>query len=333
MDAELEATGASRQACDAPELSVIIVSWNVRELLNACLASLMGAESACEAARLEVIVVDCASDDGSAAMVRRHFPQVTLLDQSENIGFTRGNNLGMARAAADTFLLLNPDTEVRGDALDQMLDLLRREPQVGIVGPHTLNSDGSHQSTRRRFPTLATGFFESTWLEKYAPAGIIERYVMGGTDDEAVLEVDWVQGSAFMLRRAVYDEIGGLDEGYVMYSEEMDYCRRAKAAGWQVYYHGGARIVHHGGKAAKKPPPLRSFIFTGASCATSESIMARRSISCCAQTWYCSFGGKWGWRPASCCWVTSRICGGSVCDFTGKSCARASRRKYEDRHH
>ena len=263
MDAELEATGASRQACDAPELSVIIVSWNVRELLNACLASLMVAESACETPGLEVIVVDCASDDGSAAMVRRRFPQVTLLDQSENIGFTRGNNLGMARAAADTFLLLNPDTEVNGDALDQMLDLLRREPQVGIVGPHTLNSDGSHQSTRRRFPTLATGFFESTWLEKYAPAGIIERYVMGDTDDAAIIEVDWAQGSALMFRRAVYEDIGGLDEGYVMYSEEMDYCRRARAAGWRVFYHGGARIVHHGGKSSEKASAFAQLHFHG----------------------------------------------------------------------
>ena len=237
---------------DAPRLSVIIVSWNVRGLLEKCLASLSRAEKAGAAPRLEIIVVDCASADDSAAMVSRRFPGVVLLEQRENIGFTRGNNLGLARATADTLLLLNPDTEIIGDALNMMLNFLRENPAVGIVGPHTLNSDGSHQSTRRRFPTLATGFFESSWLSRYAPAGLLERYAMRNADDDAIVEVDWAQGSALMLRRSVYEDIGGLDEGFVMYSEEMDYCRRAKAAGWKVYYHGAARITHHGGKSSEK---------------------------------------------------------------------------------
>lgn len=230
---------------DLAELSVIIVNWNVCDLLDKCLASLQDARLA-----LEIIVVDCASDDNSVNMIETKYPLVKLLSQKTNIGFTRGNNLGMTTATADTFLLLNPDTEVTGDALDKMYDLLQERKDVGVVGPHTLNTDASHQSTRRRFPSLLTGIFESTWLSNLAPASVLDEYFMRDIDNHSVCEVDWVQGSAIMLRRSVYDAIGGLDEGYVMYSEEMDYCKRAKAAGWNVMYHGEAEITHHGGQSS-----------------------------------------------------------------------------------
>jgi len=239
------------------ELSVIIVSWNVRELLDKCLASLSRAERRIrpgddEEFGIEIIVVDSASDDGSAELVRGKYPAVALLAQRENIGFTRGNNLGLARARGDYLLLLNPDTEVGAGALGKMIAFMIAHPQIGILGPHTRNSDGSHQSTRRRFPTLATGIFESAWLAALAPAHVERHYRLLDKGDDDVLEVDWAQGSALMLRRALYDAIGGLDEGYVMYSEELDYCRRAKSAGWRVYYHGGARITHHGGKSSEQ---------------------------------------------------------------------------------
>ena len=148
-------------------LSIIIVNWNVQELLDRCLASIFAVEL--PPGSFEVIVVDSASQDESVAMVREKYPAVRLLPQAENVGFTRGNNIGLAQAQGDFLLLLNPDTEVKRDALRIMLDYLLAHPAVGIVGPHTLNSDGSHQSTRRRFPTLMTGIFESTWLAPWAP--------------------------------------------------------------------------------------------------------------------------------------------------------------------
>ncbi|MCY4073529.1 MAG: glycosyltransferase family 2 protein [Chloroflexi bacterium] len=248
------------------EISVIIVNWNVRDLLDKCLASLFEAQDAAEPGDgkrppLEIIVVDCNSQDASVAMVRARYPGVKLLPQPENVGFTRGNNLGMEAAGADTFLLLNPDTEVPKDSLITMLGYLQQHPNTGILGPHTLNTDGSHQSTRRRFPTLMTGIFESSWLAALAPSSVFDSYFMRDTEDDAILEVDWVQGSALMLRRAVYQDIGGLDEGFVMYSEELDFCKRAKDAGWKVMYHGGAKIRHHGGKSSEQVAAFKQIQF------------------------------------------------------------------------
>ncbi len=248
------------------DLSVIIVSWNVRDLLDKCLESLQlaqrrNAQSCQSMYSIEVIVVDSGSADGSVELLREKHPDVALLAQSENVGFTRGNNIGLKRAQGAFLLLLNPDTEVSPSALGLMIDFMSEHPRVGILGPHTLNSDGSHQSTRRRFPTLSTGIFESTWLAAWAPAVIERQYRMLDTNDDDILEADWVQGSALMLRRAVYDAIGGLDEGFTMYSEELDYCRRAKAAGWQVFYHGGALITHHGGKSSEQAAAFKQIHF------------------------------------------------------------------------
>lgn len=228
------------------DLSIIIVTWNVSALLEACLRSIGEHDG------VEIIVVDSGSSDDTVAMVHREFPNVILLAQSENLGFTRCNNIGLRASSGRYVLLLNPDTEVIGNALEQMIAYLDTQADVGIIGPHTLNTDGSHQSTRRRFPTLATGLFEGTWLQVLAPAALLDRYYVRDQADDATFEVDWVQGSALMARREVYEQIGGLDEGYVMYSEELDWCKRARLAGWRVVYLGSARITHHGGKSSEQ---------------------------------------------------------------------------------
>ena len=248
------------------DLSIIIVNWNVRDLLDKCLSSLHSAEIAIDrndgdAPVAEIIVVDSGSADGSVDLVRDKYPAVKLLAQSQNIGFTRGNNIGLQRSLGKYLLLLNPDTEVRPGALPALIDFMEGRERVGIVGPRTLNTDGSHQSTRRRFPSLLTGIFESTWLAPWAPAALERDYRMLDTADEAITEVDWVQGSALMMRRDVYRDIGGLDEGFTMYAEEMDFCRRAKNKGWLVYYHGGAVITHHGGKSSEQVGALKQIHF------------------------------------------------------------------------
>ncbi len=240
------------------DLSVIIVSWNVADLLAACLESIVAGpvalqDSARDGLGIEIIVVDSASSDHTVELLRERYPQVRLLQQAENLGFSRCNNIGLKAASGRYVMLLNPDTQVIGDALPQMAAYLDANPGVGIVGPHTLNSDGTTQSTRRRFPSLLIALCESTWLQPYAPKSLLNfYYVADGSPDSAVLDVDWVQGSALMARREVYEQIGGLDEGYIMYSEEMDWCRRAKDAGWRVVYLGTAQTVHHGGKSTEQ---------------------------------------------------------------------------------
>ncbi len=157
--------------------------------------------------------------------------------------------------------LLNPDTEIIGDALATMVAYIDAHADVGIVGPYTHNSDGSYQSTRRRFPTLTTAFFESTWLQPLAPKAMLDRYYVNDAPPDQTLDVDWVQGSALMARRAVYDQIGGLDEGYVMYSEELDWCKRARDAGWRVVFLAEAHITHHGGKSSDQVVARRHILF------------------------------------------------------------------------
>lgn len=228
------------------DVSIIIVSWNVADLLAACLRSLQVVDNTYAQ---EIIVVDSASTDETVARVRQEFPEITLLPQTENLGFSRCNNIGLAKATGRHLLLLNPDTEVIGHAVDQMVAYLDAHPEVGIVGPHTLNTDHTTQSTRRRFPTVPLAFFESTWLQPYTPKAWLDRYYMTDQPDTGVFEVDWVQGSALMTRREVYQQIDGLDEQYVMFFEELDWCKRAKDAGWRVAYLGTAQIVHHGGKS------------------------------------------------------------------------------------
>jgi hypothetical protein len=148
--------------------------------------------------------------------------------------------------------MLNPDTVILDDAPHQMVQFLDENPTVGIVGPFTLNTDGTTQSSRRRFPTLKLAFVESTWLQPYAPKAWLDRYYVRDVPDDATLDVDWVQGSALMFRHEVYDQIGGLDEGFVMYSEEMDFCKRAKDTNWRVVFLGDVQIIHHGGKSTEQ---------------------------------------------------------------------------------
>ena len=256
----------TQTAPDQLDLSIVIVSWNVADLLADCLDSIFDnaivqSQSADERIRYEVIVVDSASSDQTVDLLQNQYPRVTLLAQVENVGFTRGNNIGMDAAKGRHILLLNPDTLVLGDALAEMVRYLDDNPDVGIIGPHTLNTDGTVQSTRRRFPSVKLAYYESTWLQPYAPKDLLDAYYMNDTPAMATIDVDWVQGSALMMRREVYDEIGGMDEGFVMYSEELDLCHRAKDAGWRVVFLATAQIIHHGGKSSEQASARKHILF------------------------------------------------------------------------
>ncbi len=241
-------------------LSVVIVNWNVRDLLRRCLLSLnLGAPTS--DLGLETIVVDNGSTDGSAQMVRDEFPVVRLITNAENRGFTAANNQGIAVAQGRYVMLLNPDTQVIGDALSTMLSFADAHPDVGVVGPQLLNPDGSVQSSRRRFPTLTTGFFESTWLQPFAPRRLLDRYYIRDQPDDQTLDVDWVDGAALLARREAIAQVGLLDEGFFMYSEELDWCRRFRQHGWRVVYLPTAQIVHHRGKSSEQAATARHIHF------------------------------------------------------------------------
>ncbi|RME31146.1 MAG: glycosyltransferase family 2 protein [Thermoflexia bacterium] len=239
-------------------LSILIVNWNVRDLLRRCLYSILANQSP---GQLEIIVVDNGSADGSVEMVRTEFPQVHLIANPDNRGFPAANNQGLAIAQGRYILLLNPDTEVVGNALETMVAFADAYPDVGIVGPQLLNPDGTIQSSRRRFPTLATAIFESTWLQPCAPRRLLAHYYVLDRPDDEVQDVDWVTGAALMARREAVDQVGPLDEGFFMYSEELDWCRRFRDAGWRVVYLPAAQVVHYGGKSSEQVLPARHIHF------------------------------------------------------------------------
>lgn len=241
-----------------PVLSILIVNWNVRDLLRRCLCSIF---ANLPPFPLEVIVVDNSSTDGSVEMVRTEFPQVRLIANPDNRGFPAANNQGLAIAQGRYVLLLNPDTEVVGDALEAMVAFADAHPDVGVVGPMLLNPDGTVQSSRRRFPTLMTAVFESTWLQPYAPRRLLTRYYVLDRPDDEIQDVDWVTGAALMARREAIEQVGPLDEGFFMYSEELDWCRRFREAGWRVVYLPTARVVHYGGKSSEQVLPARHIHF------------------------------------------------------------------------
>ncbi len=239
------------------DLSIVILNWNVRDLLDRCLASLRSDRCA-----LEIIVVDNASRDDSVALVRAKYPHVTLIANTENRGFTGGNNQGLAAARGRYSLVLNPDTELIGDALDRMVAYLDEHPQIGALGPQLLNPDHSIQSSRRRFPTFATAFFESTWLQSVAPQRILTHYYMADVPPTTVHQVDWLNGACTIFRRETLDQVGLYDaQNFFMYSEELDLCRRVKEAGWQIVFFPEAQVIHHVGKSSEQAVAARHIYF------------------------------------------------------------------------
>jgi N-acetylglucosaminyl-diphospho-decaprenol L-rhamnosyltransferase len=242
------------------DLSIVIVNWNVRELLRRCLSSVCRTTGA--SLEVEVIVVDNASSDGSVAMVRESFPQLHLIANEKNLGFTRGNNQAIAQSQGRYVLLLNPDTEVVGEALSTMVRYMDAHAQVGALGPQLLNPDGSVQSSRRRFPTMTTAFLESTVLQQWFPdSRLLRRYYIRDREDDEVQEVDWVVGACLLARRQTIEQVGLLDEDFFMYSEEMDWCRRFKERGWRVVYLPTAQIIHHEAKSSEQVKPLQHIQF------------------------------------------------------------------------
>ena len=247
------------------KLAIIIVSWNTRDLLRRAIAT---AQSSLDGSGItyEIIVVDNASHDGTPAMLRAEFPATKLIETGANLGFAGGNNLALrllldhassGNVAPPYVLLLNPDTETIGDAIPTLVRFLDTHPDVAVVGPQLRYADGSVQSSRRRFPERGVFFFESTPLESYFPNNRwARRYRMADQPDNVEQDVDWLVGAALLVRAAAITRAGLMDEGFAMYSEELEWQERLRRVG-RIVYLPVAILIHHEGKSSEQAPARR----------------------------------------------------------------------------
>lgn len=236
------------------ELSVIVVSWNTRELLRRCLETLRAELDAIgPSSTWEVFVIDNNSSDGSADMVRAEHGWVKLTANRENLGFAKANNQAIREAKGRLVLLLNPDTEVRPGAIRTLISFLSERPRAGVVAPRLLNSDGSTQRSCREFPTFIGMIYELIGLSRMFPNNkTFGRYKMLDWNHDDEREVDQPEGACLLIRRELLDGVGPLDEGFFMLFEEVDWCYRVKKAGWQIWFTPRAEIVHHYGQSIKQ---------------------------------------------------------------------------------
>jgi GT2 family glycosyltransferase len=236
------------------DVSVVIVAWNAKKYVELCLQSLVDAPPR---RSMEVFVVDNASTDGTLEMIETRFPWVKLIKSPENLGFSRGNNVAIRQTTGRYVALVNPDVIVFPDCLDALADFLDKNPKVGNVGPRVFNPDMTQQSTCRRFPTLWNNFCSASRLE-----GIFKgsRFFAGehmfDFPHDRTLSVDVIVGCFSMIRREALDQVGLLDEGLFIYGDDIDWCRRARNAGWQVVFYPDARAIHDRGKMTA-PFPVR----------------------------------------------------------------------------
>lgn len=229
------------------EASITICSWNTREDLRVCLESLE--RSRAEAA-IEVVVVDNASGDGSADMVQTNFPWVRLFRMEHNLGFGAGHNYAFERSGGEFLFALNSDTVVHAGAIRTLLDYMGQNGDVGICGPKLLNPDGTLQFSCRRFPTPQAMLFRNTPLGKLFPKNKYTReYLMLDWPHDEPRDVDWLSGAALCIRRECYKKIGGFDDRFFMYLEDVDLCYRAHEAGFRVVYVPSAVITHAIGRS------------------------------------------------------------------------------------
>ncbi len=234
-------------------LSIVIVSYNVKEFLEQCLLSVLKAMKNIEG---EIFVVDNNSVDGTQSMLKAKFnlPNVHLMFNKENVGFGRANNQALRLCKGEFVLVLNPDTLLQEDTLEKMIAFMRTDEKIGAAGCKLLNADGSFQlSCRRSFPSPEVSFYKIIGLSRLFPKSRrFARYNLTYRSTEETYEVDALMGAFMFLRREVLETVGLFDEAFFMYGEDLDWCYRIKQAGWKIYYYPGTQIIHYKGESAKK---------------------------------------------------------------------------------
>lgn len=226
--------------------SVVIVNWKVRDLLKKCLESIAKHGKKGE---FEVIVVDNNSQDGSIEMMRTNFSDCVCVANLKNLGFAAAVNQGIKQARGEYVVLLNPDVEMESGAFDGILKEFKNNPETGIVGGKIKNKDGLIQPSVRAFPDVLSQILINLKLHHLIPSKAYRRYMMNGFDYGKRQEVDQIMGAFFVIRRKVIDKIGLMDERFFVWFEEVDFCKRAKDAGWKIIYNPEIQALHRGGKS------------------------------------------------------------------------------------
>ncbi|MBI9086100.1 MAG: glycosyltransferase family 2 protein [Desulfobacterales bacterium] len=230
-------------------ISIVIVSYKTRDILRGCLTALWAHPPGFE---MEVFVVDNHSADGSTQMVRREFPQVRLIANSENRGFAAANNQAFRLAKGRYVVLLNPDAFVKPGAINAAVAFMEHTPQCGISGARLVDPRGRLDPSARRFPTWPAKLFTLSGMSsRYPSSPVFNRHDFGGFAHDRPRKVDWVPGTFAVLRARMLAEIGFFDERFFIYYEETDLCRRARHNGWQVYFAPDAEVVHIGGACSQ----------------------------------------------------------------------------------
>jgi GT2 family glycosyltransferase len=234
------------------KLSIIIVSWNVKEDLSRCLHSL---EENPPSSKYEVIVVDNGSSDGTIESIRNHFPGVHFIANSDNRGFAAANNQGIEKSQGEYVLFLNPDTIIDSNCLNILMDFMDKNEDVGVCGPKLLYGDGTVQRSVRRFPSFRGALHRHTIFKilKIFKSDY-EKWVMRDFKYDRQMEVDQVMGAALMTRRSIIKTVGMMDEIFFVYYEEVDLCYRIKQAGWRIVFLPEAKITHLGGRSSGQIP-------------------------------------------------------------------------------
>ena len=232
------------------DLSIVIVSWKVKKLLEECLNSIFNQT---KEITYEVWVVDNFSQDGTVEMVKEKFPQVHLIANPKNLGFAKANNQAIRLAKGKFILLLNPDTKILDNALEKIVHFMEENPNCGVVGGKLLNPDGSLQPSVRRFPRFLDQALILLKIHHFLPnLPPLRAYLAKNFDYDKKQEVDQIMGAFFLIRREVIEEVGLLDENFWIWFEEVDYCQRVKKAGKKVCYCPQAKIIHYFGQSFKQ---------------------------------------------------------------------------------
>ncbi|MGO8697124.1 MAG: glycosyltransferase family 2 protein [Limisphaerales bacterium] len=235
------------------DISVVILSWNDKDHLVELLDSLQSTKRS-----MEIIVVDNASTDGSPELVEAKYPHVILIKNKENLGFPKGNNMGTRASRGKYVYLLNSDIKVLEGCMDALADFMDQNPKVGFCGPRIFNKDLTHQSSCRRNPTLWNNICSASGLASvFRGSKFFSGEHMFYFKGDRQIDVDVLVGCFWVVRRAAIDEFGLLDEGFFIYAEDVDWCKRCWKAGWRVVFFPGAQAIHYGGASTTKKDPVR----------------------------------------------------------------------------